>query len=207
MSLRFKQYDTYEQYIDDQVSKLTENQAALRSKYDRKYQEFLKRFARYKPSILPGSRILCLGARMGEEVYAWQKLGYDALGVDLKPASSIVIKGDWHKLPIGDDEFDVVYTNSIDHAYDIKITAREIDRVLCPAGILILELLAKHASDDAKIKAKFANKKRYESMLWNSDKDVLREFECRGFRVDLRWDESKWHAYVLYRSWKYIDGR
>ncbi|MFC1605459.1 class I SAM-dependent methyltransferase [Pseudomonadota bacterium] len=88
-----------------------------------------------------GKSALCLGARLGAEVRAFIDLGLFAVGVDLNPgqANSYVLHGDFQHLQQADDSVDVVYTNSIDHAFDIEGMVREILRVVKSDGYIIIE--------------------------------------------------------------------
>jgi SAM-dependent methyltransferase len=72
---------------------------------------------------------LCLGARLGCEVSVLRKLGFDAVGVDLVPCLPLVVYGDFHNLRFPSGSFDLVYSNSIDHVYDLKKFLGEASRV------------------------------------------------------------------------------
>jgi ubiquinone/menaquinone biosynthesis C-methylase UbiE len=48
--------------------------------------------------------------------------------------------GDFHCLQFPTASTDVVFTNSLDHAFDIKQVAIEVKRVLKPGGRLVLEI-------------------------------------------------------------------
>jgi len=110
------------------------------------------RFQRFKDyfetcgllGLLPpasGSSILCLGARLGTEVRALRELGYArAIGVDLYPLSDLVEFGDFHNLHHDDDSFDGVYSNSLDHCYELKKVLLEAERVLKPNGVMVLNI-------------------------------------------------------------------
>jgi len=85
--------------------------------------------------------VLCLGARAGEEVEAFRELGYGgATGVDLAPLCDFVQQGDYHALTWDDDWFDIVYSNCLDHVYDLDRFCSEAWRVLRPGGLALFHL-------------------------------------------------------------------
>ena len=82
------------------------------------------------------SDCLCVGARFGEEVEAGLACFRSCVGVDLVALPPLVVEGDMHDLRFADGSFDVVYTNVIDHAYDLPRAFSEMARVLRPGGLL-----------------------------------------------------------------------
>jgi SAM-dependent methyltransferase len=86
--------------------------------------------------------VLCLAARLGTEVRAFIDQGAFAVGVDLNPGKENhwVVVGDFHRLQYADASVDVVYTNSLDHVYDIERVLAEVRRVLKPGGAFLLEV-------------------------------------------------------------------
>ena len=196
--LHYKEYPSYEAYLEDQVSKLRSREDYVRKKSERKYRDFLVDFARFE-GFVSGS-ILCLGARFGDEVRAFRKLGYKCVGIDLwGDESDLVIKGDWNDLPWS-NEFDVIYTNSIDHAYSLETVVEQVKKALKLNGKMIIALDQNHvhATNDRRIKAKLNNPARYEAVLWNDDKDILEKFT--GFELKETWTDIRWHTYLLERT-------
>ncbi len=170
----------------------------IRRKSPRKVYDFLLDFIRFEKHIPQGGKVLCLGARFGEEVLAFRRLGYDAIGIDLwADEGDLVIKGDWNDLPF-ENEFDVIYTNSIDHAWDIEEMIQEIEKALKSIGKVIIALDQAHTNADTEIEAKFADPTRYEAMLWNSNKDVIDAFV--GFDLKAKWLNPGRHTYLLERN-------
>lgn len=52
-------------------------------------------------------KVMCIGARMGQEVVAFKEIGVaDAIGIDLVPALPLVIQGDVHHHPFADSTFE-----------------------------------------------------------------------------------------------------
>jgi ubiquinone/menaquinone biosynthesis C-methylase UbiE len=73
---------------------------------------------------------------------------------------------------------DVVYTNSLDHAFDIDRIAREILKVLKPKGLLIVE--AVQGRDQG------VNPGFFESFFWSNIDELIGAFETAGFKVTCR---------------------
>lgn len=201
--LHYKGYKTYEEYAEDQVAKPKLREAYIRLKSGRKHREFLERFAKFTDFLEAKSRILCLGARFGEEVRAFRDLDYQAVGLDLfADETDLVIKGDWNAMPFGNGLFHCVYTNSIDHCFNLDTEVEEICRVLSPTGFVIIDLNIQHchAAGDDRIQEKLASPERYEAMLWNDDNDVIGPFLEAGFSPKMVWLEESWHTYLLERN-------
>ena len=83
---------------------------------------------------------ICLGARTGQEVKALQDLNINAIGIDLVPFSPYTIKGDIHNLQFKDMQFDLVFTNIIDHSLYPEKFVKEMQRVCTNNGIIIVHL-------------------------------------------------------------------
>lgn len=204
MILHYKNYDNYESYKLNQVEKPRLKESYIRRKSGRKRRDFAKRFTQFGTFLKDDCRILCLGARFGEEVQAFRELGYHAFGIDLfADESDLVVRGDWNAMPFDDSSYDVVYTNSVDHSFSLDAEIKEICRVLSLSGIVIIDLAIQHchAAGDERIKAKFANPDRYEAMLWNNDNDVIAPFEKAGFTNRMAWVQPhQWHTVLLERN-------
>ena len=201
--LHYKDYANYEDYLKDQVAKANLREDYIRQKSDRKHGEFLARFDKFNDFLEVKSRILCLGARFGEEVRAFRDFGHDAVGVDLfADETDLVIKGDWNDLPFDKGIFHCIYTNSIDHSFNLNDEIKEICRVLSPNGIVIIDLNIQHchAAGDERIQEKLSNPDRYEAVLWNNDTDVINPFFEAGFGPKMVWLEQAWHTYLLERN-------
>ena len=177
MSLKYRKYNSYEEYVEHQKKKLpffirwlSERGGGSRTRY--------KNFKiRLQPlvSIIKGKKVLCLGARTGEEVKAFRKLGFtETVGIDLNPGSGnkYVVRGDFHNLSYQDGSFDGVYSNAFDHAWDLKVVSTEVYRVLKPGGILAIDLSLFLGID----RDEHLWKNSYEAVLWDSVDDVVQEF-------------------------------
>lgn len=94
------------------------------------------------------SKSLSIGARVGQEVAALKLIGVnDSVGIDLVPRPPLVIEGDFHAQPFGNDTFDFEFSNVFDHAlYPWKFVG-EIERTLKPGGVCVLHVALSHRAD------------------------------------------------------------
>jgi SAM-dependent methyltransferase len=138
-----RRYPSYEEYVAHQASKLDKVSGRLDENEAMLFEEFVKRLS-VCAQLKPMRSVLCLGARVGTEVRALIHLGHFAVGIDLNPGkdNAYVLPGDFHNLVFGDDTIDAIYTNSLDHVFDLGRLLGEVRRVLRPGGIFIAELLA-----------------------------------------------------------------
>jgi len=145
-----RQWSTYEQYAEAQKQKLRNIEALAPNdkrrmtymRVDKGVEDAVVSLVREEGLDPRGLRVLCLAARMGGEVRAFTQLGALAVGVDLYPGkdNKYVLTGDFHHLQFASDTFDIVFTNSMDHAFDLGAVAREVCRVLVPGGQFYLEI-------------------------------------------------------------------
>jgi SAM-dependent methyltransferase len=122
--------------------------------------------------------VLCLAARKGGEVRAFIAQGAFAVGIDLNPGrdNRYVLPGDFHDLQFADGSVHLVYTNSLDHAFDPDRLLAEVHRVLAPAGILMVE--AGNGGHGV------AGRGFYESFSWASITELVSLIEAAGFRLE-----------------------
>jgi len=142
-----RQYNNYTEYLEHQSQKSLRPRTIryLEKNFDKKVMVFKDRFKKISNNIfLNKKNVLCLGARMGEEVIALRELGFEAIGIDLIPNLPHVIEGDFNKLQFNSESFDIVYTNSFDHTYDIHIFLSQVYMVLKNDGIFILDVFLKN---------------------------------------------------------------
>ena len=154
----------------------------------------------------PG-RVLCLGARTGSEVEGARAVGFAAsIGVDLHPLSDSVMRADWHKLPFGDDSFENVFTNSLDHCFNFLKLALEISRVLMPNGIFIFETHTGYAlsvRDDMSLK-KSIDFHAFNSMFWDDVEDLIDELRAVGLVVVNKSIGKKTSVFALEKKRKWV---
>jgi SAM-dependent methyltransferase len=169
-----RQYASYEEYVRHQQSKL---QYLDLTEYDRKYRQLLGGRLQKISAVKKGASVLCLGARQGTEVAAFQDLGCFAVGVDLNPGANnpLVLYGDFHNLQFAAQSVDIVFTNSLDHAFNLKKLTGEITRVLKPGGMLIVEAIRGSAEKTAP--------DHYASLWWNATEDLVMVFEQNSFKA------------------------
>lgn len=136
-----RRYDSYDDYVAHQKSKLALLEGVLLEEYDRDFVAQLSARLRKVDRVKPGASVLCLAARLGSEVKAFRALGCFAVGIDLNPgaANPHVVVGDFHALQFADHCVDVVFTNSLDHCYDLERVLTEVRRVLKPEGLFVVE--------------------------------------------------------------------
>lgn len=136
--LIIREYSDYNDYLNHQKEKTLIRQKQLLREWESKIMMFIGHFDRNKTYIK--GRALGVCARTGQEVEALNRMGCDAIGVDIVPHPPLVIKGDAHKLPFNDNEFDFVFSNSLDHSIYPEVFLSEIKRVLKPGGYGMLHL-------------------------------------------------------------------
>ncbi|WP_414901212.1 class I SAM-dependent methyltransferase [Rhizobium cremeum] len=167
-------YPTYEAYAEHQKSKLAKLDL---SKYNLDFSQALQ--DRLREVIggvkFRGSNVLCLGARTGAECDAFIKLGYFPIGIDLNPGEGnrYVVVGDFHDLQYADKTVDMVYTNALDHAFDLEKIVSEVIRVLKDDGIFIAEIV------DPSVRGPGD----YEAIWWKTLNDVIGRIESVGLTV------------------------
>ncbi|KAL9246543.1 hypothetical protein vseg_020064 [Gypsophila vaccaria] len=146
-------YATYESYIEKQLNKTLNprlRQIWKTRDWDRKIKVFSSFFQAFVDDKLltRQSKALCIGARVGQEVEALKRVGVsDTVGIDLVPCPPLVIKGDFHKQPFGEDTFDFEFSNVFDHALYPDRFVGEIQRTLRPGGVCVLHVAVSRRSD------------------------------------------------------------
>jgi SAM-dependent methyltransferase len=176
---RARMYSTYVAYQEHQVSKL--GKLKLDEYNERLRRELASRVKRI-PEITRGATVLCLGARLGPECQSFIDSGAVAIGIDLNPGVSnhFVVTGDFHDVQYADGSFDAVYTNALDHAFDLERVIAEARRVLKPSGVLIAEIVRGSKDDGGREPGDF------ESIWWERVDDVTARIERIGLTVRSR---------------------
>jgi SAM-dependent methyltransferase len=170
-------YDSYEAYLEHQKAKLETHQFG---NYDDEFRSALRERLSALEIEWPGRSVLCLAARIGTEVKAFLDLRAFAVGIDLNPGADnrYVVHGDFHDLQFAPESIDVVYTNSLDHAFDIDRIAKEVLKVLEPDGVFLVE--AVQGRDQG------TNPGFFESFFWKNIDELIRQIEAAGFTVAQR---------------------
>ncbi len=73
---------------------------------------------------------------------AFKALGALAIGIDLEPGdrNEHVLYGDFHDPKFPEGCFDRVFTNAIDHVYELDRLFCAVERLLAPAGLFYVEM-------------------------------------------------------------------
>ncbi len=172
-----RRYNSYEAYLEHQKAKLETHDFG---EYDVKFRTVLGERLKAFDIEWRGRSVLCLAARIGTEVKAFLDLGAFAVGIDLNPGTDnrYVVQGDFHDLQFAPGSVDVVYTNSVDHAFDLERISNEVFRVLKPNGLFVVE--AALGRDQGTSPGFF------ESFFWNNLDDLVHRLETTGFSVASR---------------------
>lgn len=152
MSIKKRKYKNYDEYVSHQKEK-TEDPARrvrLQKSFDKRKNYFLRRFSAIG-KLINGvfsnrdKSIVCLGARMGEEVVAFNEMGFEhTIGIDLVPNPPHVIEGDFHNLTFNDKSVDIFYTNALDHSWNPTEMFKEVYRCLIPGGYFFADFFDGH---------------------------------------------------------------
>jgi len=139
---KLNDHKTYKDYLFHQAAKTTDpyrRKKWLGKEWDIKLNGFKKIFVEKQELLRECKKILCIGARTGQEVVALQELGYQAVGMDLIPCPPYVIQGDMHKLEFENESFDCVFSNVFDHSLYPEKKCAEMERVTSPGGTIIMQ--------------------------------------------------------------------
>lgn len=199
MTLYYRKYDNYEEYLKHQSAKLKKMLSKKNKKtkivwpecFHKRVRYFIVHLKPFRRYLIKG-KVLCLGARTGAEVKAFRRLGFkDSVGIDLNPGkkNKYVIKGDFHYIPFEDNSFPNVFTNVLDHIFDIRRLSKEINRVLVNNGKFLMEIA--HFLDFGDSKMKYIESSRfYESFFFDNFKDILEGFKEFRFIHNVEIDDK-----------------
>ena len=179
-----RDYSSYEDYLEHQRDKCDRTDL---TQYDADFRQTLLRRLDQLDLQLGGMKVLCLAARIGTEVKSFLDLGSFAVGIDLNPGSSnrYVLHGDFHDLQFATGSVDLIFTNSLDHVYDLEKVLAEAHRVLRQGGLLIVEAAL---GTEGGIDAGF-----YESFWWKNIDQLIEELNACEFEMFRRSSfESPW---------------
>ncbi|KAJ4961727.1 hypothetical protein NE237_021637 [Protea cynaroides] len=146
-------FSSYDKYIQRQLNK-TLNPKLRKVWITRDWERKIEVFARFftdlkrKNLLSNDSKALCVGARVGQEVAALQRIGVsDSVGIDLVPYPPLVVKGDFHNQPFRNATFDFEFSNVFDHALYPSKFVGEIERTLKPGGVCVLHVALSRRAD------------------------------------------------------------
>ena len=168
---QIKEYKNYEEYLQHQKSKLEKIKDCL-SQYDLEYRSLLRNRLLNQGFVKIGMSVLCLAARIGTEVKSFIDIGCFAVGLDLNPGkdNKYVVKGDFHDIQFASNSVDIIFSNSLDHVLYVEKFIKEIQRVLKPRGLLILEISENGGG-------------YYEAIKWKQIDDIINLFLKQGFKI------------------------
>ena len=123
--------DNYAKYIQKQWKEIDRTyELKLFSKHIDMIEKFVEQIG---PESIEKLKVLCVGARYGIEMLAFEQMGFskeNIIGVDIYPRSNNILKADMHNLPFEKGFFDVVYSHhSIDHSLNPHNALSEMKRV------------------------------------------------------------------------------
>ncbi|MBF0422289.1 MAG: methyltransferase domain-containing protein [Magnetococcales bacterium] len=152
----YRDYENYEEYVDHQKVKFDE-MLAIKGGFAKKdiieYRlKFYNRFSILSYIIPPDGHLLCLGARQGTEVEVLRDLGFSqAMGIDLNPGANNpwVKHGDFMAIEAADHSLDLIYTNAVDHAFNLDAFFKEHARVIKKDGYALYDLNIQSAAKGA----------------------------------------------------------
>lgn len=136
-----RSYDKYESYLEHQGKKL--NMLVGRDSWFNNRMifvwrlRFFKHFVPLKEVLAKDAKIICVGARQGTEVEVLREIGFRfAIGIDINPGpdNPYVRYGDFMSLDIPDESQDAVYSNAVDHAFDLDSFFKEQARIIRAGG-------------------------------------------------------------------------
>ena len=172
-----REYTSYERYLEHQRHKLP--YLDLRE-YDSRFREVLRERLQQTGIDWPGKIVICLAARTGTEVKAFLDISAFAVGIDLNPGpeNRYVLYGDFHDIRFATGSADVVFTNSMDHVFDVDKVLDQVKRVLKPRGYFLVE--AARGMEEGR------NPEFYESFWWKSVDDLIDILVHHGFTIVFR---------------------
>jgi len=193
-----RDFGSYEAYVHAQGGKARGRGPELAASRPAQTKGFVAVLREAPPHLKPG-RVLCLGARTGAEVDAFQRYGFKgSVGIDLHPLAKDVQVGDWHSMPeFPDGSFDNVYSNSFDHCLYPEKACAEITRILSPGGRFYLMASDKGLKDDERAAKWQESKKHNEAIYWQRAEELRDLVLGLGFRMKKQWKGGVWTHFVM----------
>lgn len=175
--LQSRHYESYEQYLEHQKSKLGKIKSI--EKKSTLLKTGLKQRLPLVAAVQPGASVLCLAARSGAECEAFVELGLFAIGIDVNPGpdNKLVLPGDFHDIQFASESVDIVYTNSLDHSFDLRRVVAEVARVLKPGGSFVCEIVLGVEDEEGKLPGEF------EASWWKRADDVIDVIAQNGLKL------------------------
>lgn len=137
---------SYGKYLEIQKGRSLKKWSKKQPEKDLFANNLKRDWERVKDVVGNPKTIGCMGIRSGAEYFVFKEVLKDSLvyGVDVAPKVTEVGENcycyDFNNLPEDwADKFDLLYSNSIDHSFDIEQTIDEWYRVTKHGGFLMLE--------------------------------------------------------------------
>jgi SAM-dependent methyltransferase len=145
--LVFRDYSSYGEYVEHQKQKIDEMlkiRGGFSNQVITSYRlKFFRRFKHLHRLLPREAVIVCAGARQGTEVEVLRDLGFvNAYGIDLNPGpeNPLVRQGDFMKMAEKSSSIDLIYSNCVDHAFNLEQFFAEHARVIKPNGYALYDL-------------------------------------------------------------------
>ena len=192
----YKGQNAYSNYLDHQKFKFSFYKKDLIKVFDTQVEEFLNHFKNIQIRYSQKKYTLCLAARTGAEVLAFRKLGLFCIGIDLifPKDSPYVLYGDFHHLNFPDGSFDIVYSNSLDHSFNINQLVSEAKRVLKNDGIICFHL-QKGVDENKK-----NNLGEFESLGWDHTDYIIKNILENNLVIDSKKDLNENYIEVIFKK-------
>jgi hypothetical protein len=196
--LHYRDYSSYEEYRTHQMQKLNEMLHVKGGFTNREILQYRIKFYRrfqYLSKLLPlSSVILCAGARQGTEVEVLQDLGFrNAYGIDLNPGpyNKYVRQGDFMTLECPDSSIDMIYSNCLDHAFNLEKFFQEHARVIKPGGYVLYDIA---------MQSKYGGG-AFEAVEWDSE-ETLFQMMLKYFDKIIKVETEELWKWVLMQKWE-----
>jgi SAM-dependent methyltransferase len=192
--LQYRDYSSYDEYLAHQEQKFSEMLKITGGFTAKDILEYRRRFYqrfRHLPSLLPSSAVIvCAGARQGTEVQVLRECGFvNAYGIDLNPGPNnpLVRKGDFMRMENPDSSVDLIYSNCLDHAFDLGGFFREHARVLKPDGYALYDFVPTGGMG------------AFEAVEWKSE-EILFRLLLQTYKTVVKLETEEYWKWVLVRG-------
>ncbi len=168
-TLNYRDYADYDEYVIHQKQKFDEI-LKIKGGFSKNFifRDRLKFYARFKNLqhlLPPTASIICLGARQGTEVEVFRDLGFKkAYGIDLNPGPNnpYVREGDFMNIDTPTTSIDLLYTNCVDHAFNLEQFFTEHARVIKENGYALYDIACAEDVGGA-----------FEAVSWDSEEAIF----------------------------------
>lgn len=189
--LVYRRYDDYDEYKKHQGRKyagIIKKDGGFTKRTIANFRKrFFRRFRHLPKYLSKSADILCLGARQGTEVEVLRDIGFkNAYGIDLNPGpkNKFVKKGDFMNLENPDSSLDMIYSNALDHAYNLEAFFAEHARALKPDGYALYDIT-------------LGGKGNYEVVKWESTEAII-SLLLKNFKTVIKEEtETSWKWVLL----------